>query len=120
MMYIVNMIKRRTRLLVRLLLGISIVICLAVGIKTNVYHNELITTIDNLKEINNAVTTLLINKNKTITKLQNQNTELLLENKQLSAQYDEVMNTDVREYLGKFTLTYYCISGTTASGNPTI
>ena len=119
-MYIVNMIKRRTRLLVRLLLGISIVICLAVGIKTNVYHNELMTTIDNLQEINNAVTTLLINKNKTITKLQNQNTELLLENKQLSAQYDEVINTDVREYLGKFTLTYYCISGTTASGNPTI
>ena len=29
-------------------------------------------------------------------------------------------SSDIRTYLGKFELTYYCISGTTATGNPTM
>ena len=56
----------------------------------------------------------------TINSLIEENTELVLKNEELSAQYINAKNTEVREYLGKFTLTYYCISGITASGNPTI
>lgn len=82
-------------------LFIMIAICSIVTIaaQAHKYHNEQTQTINNLIE---------------------ENKELVIKNEELSIQCMNARNTEIREYIGKFTLTYYCISGTTASGNPTI
>ena len=73
-----------------------------------------------LQKQNNIVTNTIKEQRNKIIELTNENNELVLKNEQITAQYNDVTNKDIRTYLGEFTLTYYCISGTTASGHPTI
>lgn len=110
------------------LLGLGAVVYVGcASYKTEKYNKFLINSyqeqIKQLLHENSFLENILNQKEDELNVLSNENSKFKLQIEDLNSQISELKEANKdnsRVYLGKFTLTYYCISGKTATGVPTI